>query len=105
MALFRHEEHGPLAVLRPDEPQKAIEAAQEILREIESGAITQERGRDRLAAIIADIPHTYAGLLSDDQRVLDEKGNDLGPVQPGDSFVPQQQLSEATMRMRPIGDA
>ena len=43
---------------------------------------------EALSAIVSDIPHVFVGFYGEDKRsVLDEAGNVLGTIKPGDSFI------------------
>lgn len=69
----------PLMVVRPDDPAEAVKRAQAALKANDSEA---------LSAIVADLPHVFVGFYGEDKRsVLDEAGNVLGTIKPGDSFI------------------
>jgi len=83
-----------MAILRPDDPGKALAIAEQALKR-----------QDR--ELLADLPnragckYTFVGWLSSaaPQHIVDERGRRIGDLQPGDSFVTYENDAP------PIGEA
>lgn len=86
--IVRDERGLPMRVIRPDKPEIPLKIVEECLA---------DNDRERLdnlptEAEAAGVSYAFVGFLARKRngkgaRLVDEAGNDLGPVAPGDSFV------------------
>ena len=67
-----------VAVLRPQDPAKALARAREIQGTNDKAAFD---------AILTEQPYTFAGILGTRGTVLDDDGNVIGSLVSGDSFA------------------
>lgn len=84
-----------MAVIRPKDPGLAIEAARKVAEDQNLGLISRDEAHSRFNEILSMQEYTFLGLLGPKQEVLDQEGNVIGQMQPGDSFVPYTQLAAA----------
>lgn len=96
--LFFVEQRGDrVAVLRPDSPDQAIRLA----NEARDGGITEAEFARKVNEMMLNVDHRYVGLLAyfgDDeskQIVVDESGQQVDEVMPGDSLIPYEQAVAA----------
>lgn len=84
-------EGRPMMVLRPDQPAIVLKLAKRALAKGDQARFLRvpQRAEKR------GVQYTFAGYLGESRAgetagvVVDERGRELGPVQPGDSFVTQ----------------
>ena len=77
-----------MAILRPDDPVKALALVDEIKRAESAGEITSEDARERFDGVITTQPYVFAGLPTvKGDLVHPETGEKIGRVQAGDSFL------------------
>ncbi len=68
------------AVLRPDDPAKAIAAGLDL--------VGQRHATQAFDAILTEQPYTFVGFIELPAEVLvDRAGTPVGTLRPGDSFV------------------
>lgn len=79
---------GPLAVLRPADPAKAIEMSKALLGK------SYEEGQRGFNELLNSQPHTFMGLLGKKRTIVDsvKRYKKIGKVKPGDSFVDYAEL-------------
>jgi hypothetical protein len=76
-----------IAVIRPANPTLALDIAYQAKENNDKAQLD--------SALVRCGPYKFVGYLSrKGARLLDEKGKDLGEVQPGDSFVDAESLAE-----------
>ncbi len=70
----------PTMVMRPRDPEKAIRIAKEC---------AEQNDTERLANLMEEVgwPYLFVGYLSQSGSVVDEKGNVVDTMQPGDSLM------------------
>lgn len=78
-----------MAVIRPDNPELALELTRDVMRRQDEKQITGEQAGREFNAIIKAQNYTFVGLLREcGNRLLDpETLEDIGRTLPGDSFV------------------
>jgi len=72
-----------LAVVRPDDPEKAIQLAREQIGAEDPTAFE---------LILWSQPYRYIGILGTKEQILDNGRKIIGNVQPGDSFMCYESL-------------
>lgn len=85
-----------LAVIRPDDPKKAVALAEEIMAKEARGELSAEAAREAFNDIPTMQPYRFMGFLGGSARkdIVDEHGKVIGKIEPGDSFVEPQSLSK-----------
>lgn len=98
-----------LAVVRPDDPEKAIEDAREIKRASQAGEISFEEAQARFNGMLKRGVYRFVGIATNEKhpsgngmRLLDHDHTYLDDyTRPGDSFV---SYSDVMRSMSPHGD-
>ncbi len=90
--------HGSrVAVLRPLDPRKNLDATAAIERRQAKGEITPDEARRLFNQILESQPFRFVGYLSKEQTLIDEDGKYCGLLERGDSFVNAKQLAANTV--------
>jgi len=84
-----------ICIIRPADPELAVARARGIQERLDAGQIAAEQAGREFAAMITEQVYTYEGLPGSDGTLYDDKMNVIGRVQPGDSFVPYEQVLES----------
>lgn len=88
-----------VAVLRPDNPQLAIDLSLQVEAKVKAEGLSAEQRNAELQRVMLMQSHTFVGFLGlggkPHPRILNEHGWGIGSVKPGDSFVPFKQIEMA----------
>lgn len=87
-----------LAVIRPEDPRKALELVAEWRAKCAGGEYENaEAEQQAFAEILTAQIYRYVGLLDVKGRLLDEGGWHIGRTKAGDSFIPEYQAKAAVV--------
>lgn len=86
-----------LAVIRPEDPAKALASARQVMEDERKGRITADEAHRRFNLITTEQAYTFVGVAAvDAEQMLDHDGTILDDkLQPGDSFVDYEELMES----------
>jgi hypothetical protein len=89
-----------LAVVRPEDPERAMATVRQIMEDEQSGRVAPEESERRFNGMLSEQPYTFVGIAGNNGSlfVLDESGEakpiEGAQMQPGDSMVPLSSLQK-----------
>lgn len=86
-SIRRDDDGHPLLVLRPGDPDKAVDLALTVAAECATGQISRSEAKKRFDAVPQEQRYTFVGFLSKADRVVDAQGKKIGRLKRGDSIV------------------
>lgn len=74
-------------IVRPANPQRAIDTALKISALQAAGDITAEQAGERFSRMLTEQPYSFLGVFVLPNLIADVTGKIIGELQPGDSFT------------------